>query len=177
MSDVITIRDKTFKPYITQQKITEAVTKVAVKINNDFKQEVPLFLVVLNGSFMFAADLLREITIPCELSFVKLASYHGTESGAVKELIGIGESVRGRTVIVVEDIVDTGNTIDVLYTQLKKMEVAGVFVASAFLKPTVYNKVYPIEYRGLEIEDKFVIGYGLDYLGFGRNLKDLYVLE
>lgn len=177
MSDVITIRDKTFKPYITQQKITEAVTKVAVKINNDFKQEVPLFLVVLNGSFMFAADLLREITIPCELSFVKLASYHGTESGEVKELIGIGESVRGRTVIVVEDIVDTGNTIDVLYTQLKKMEVAGVFVATTFLKPTVYNKEYPIEYRGLEIEDKFVIGYGLDYLGFGRNLKDLYVLE
>jgi hypoxanthine phosphoribosyltransferase len=177
MSSVITIKNKQFKPYISADKIKQAVNEVASNINKDLNSEFPLFLVVLNGSFMFAADLLREINIPCEISFVKLASYHGTVStGEVNELIGLKEDVRGRTVVIVEDIVDTGNTIEKLYQLLQSKKAGKIKVATALFKPDAYDKNFDISYCGLRIKNEFVLGYGLDYDGQGRNLKDIYIL-
>lgn len=177
MSDLVTIKDKQFKPYISQQQISEAVKKIANSINNELKNEQPLFLVVLNGSFMFAADLLKEVSIPCEISFIKVASYHGTtSSGTVTELIGLTEDITGRTVIIVEDIVDTGITLEKLITVLNRKNVKQIKVATVLLKPDSYKKEYKIDYYGMKIPNDFVIGYGLDYDGLGRNLKEIYVL-
>ena len=174
----VTIKDKTFVPYITSDKILESVKKMAQKINADLAEEMPLFLVVLNGSFMFAADLLKEVTIPCEISFIKLASYHGTSStGTVTEMIGLTEEIKGRTVVVVEDIVDTGITLEKLMNLLAKKEVKQVKVASFLLKPEAYKKTMVVDYVGMEIPNDFVVGYGLDYDGLGRNMKEIYVLE
>lgn len=177
MERKITIKDKQFKPYIEAAQIQEAVSKVASKINEELKDELPVFLVVLNGSFMFASDLLKEVSIPCEISFIKVASYHGTSStGAVSELIGLSEDIANRTVVIVEDIVDTGITLEKLVTILKRKNVKQIKVASALLKPDSYKKDYPIDYVGLKIANDFVVGYGLDYDGLGRNLKEIYVL-
>ncbi|MDP1800703.1 MAG: hypoxanthine phosphoribosyltransferase [Bacteroidota bacterium] len=177
MSDLVTIKDKQFKPYISQQQISEAVKKIATSINNELKNDQPLFLVVLNGSFMFAADLLKEVSIPCEISFIKVASYHGTtSSGTVTELIGLSEDITGRTVIIVEDIVDTGITLEKLITVLKRKNVKQIKVATVLLKPDSYKKEFTIDYYGMKIPNDFVIGYGLDYDGLGRNLKEIYVL-
>lgn len=177
VSELITIKDKQFRPFISEEKIRTAVKHVAEKINSELKNEFPLFLVVLNGSFMFASDLLKEVTIPCEISFIKVASYHGTNSsGSVTELIGLTEDLSGRTVVIVEDIVDTGVTIEKLYTVLTKKNVRQVKIASALLKPVAYKKEYKIDYVGMEIGNDFVVGYGLDYDGQGRNLKEIYVL-
>ncbi len=174
----VTLKDKTFIPYITSDKILESVKKVALKINADLAHENPLFLVVLNGSFMFAADLLKEVTIPCELSFIKLASYHGTSStGVVTEMIGLTEEVENRTVVIVEDIVDTGVTIEKLVGLLTKKHVKQIKIASFLLKPDAYKKSTKIDYVGIEIPNDFVVGYGLDYDGLGRNLKNVYVLD
>jgi hypoxanthine phosphoribosyltransferase len=177
VTKLITIKDKQFKPYLSAQLINEAVAKVAAKINQELENELPVFLVVLNGSFMFAADLLKEVTIPCEISFIKVASYHGTSStGAVSELIGLSEDISGRTVVIVEDIVDTGVTIEKLFTILQRKNVKQIKIASALLKPESYKKDFKIDYVGLEIGNDFVVGYGLDYDGLGRNLKEIYVL-
>lgn len=177
MSQVITLKDKQFKPYITQQKIAEAVKKVAGSINADLKDEFPVFLAVLNGSFMFAADLLREITIPCEISFVKMASYSGiTSSGNVTELIGLTENINGRTVVIVEDIVDSGVTLERLTTILKTKAVKHIKVATILFKPGAYKKEFALDYVGFKIPNDFVVGYGLDYDGLGRNLKEIHVL-
>lgn len=177
VTKLITIKDKQFKPFISAEKISDAVKNVATKINSDLKDEFPLFLGVLNGSFMFAADLLKEVTIPCEISFIKVASYHGTSStGAVTELIGLSEDLSGRTVVIVEDIVDTGVTIEKLFNLLQRKNVKQVKVASALLKPGAYKKQFKIDYVGMEIGNDFVVGYGLDYDGQGRNLKEIYVL-
>lgn len=154
-----------------------AVKQIAKKINNELKNDLPLFLVVLNGSFVFASDLLREITIPCEISFIKVASYQGTTStGNITELIGLTEELAGRTVVIIEDIVDSGNTIDKLITTLKRKKVKKIKIATALLKPNAYKKQHRIDYVGLEIADDFVVGYGLDYNGQGRNLKQIHVL-
>ncbi len=177
MSDLVTIKDKQFKPYISQQQISEAVKKIADSINIELKNDQPLFLVVLNGSFMFAADLLKEVSIPCEISFIKVASYHGTtSSGTVTELIGLTEDITGRTVIIVEDIVDTGITLEKLITVLNRKNVKQIKVATVLLKPDSYKKEFIIDYYGMKIPNDFVIGYGLDYDGLGRNLKEIYVL-
>ncbi len=174
----VTLKDKTFVPYITADRISASVRQLADRINHDLAHEFPLFLVVLNGSFMFAADLLKEVSIPCELSFIKLASYHGTSSsGSVTELIGLTEEIKGRTVVVVEDIVDTGVTIEKLVAVLHKKEVKAVRIASFLLKPEAYKKSIPLNYVGIEIPNEFVVGYGLDYDGLGRNLKDVFVLK
>ncbi len=174
----VTLKDKTFVPYITCDKILASVKQVATKINADLAADNPLFLVVLNGSFMFAADLLKEVTIPCEISFIKLASYHGTTStGTVTEMIGLTEDVENRTVVIVEDIVDTGVTIEKLMALLTKKRVKQIKIASFLLKPEAYKKSTKIDYVGIEIPNDFVIGYGLDYDGLGRNLKDVYVLD
>jgi hypoxanthine phosphoribosyltransferase len=177
MSNLITIKDKQFKPYISQQQLSEAVKKIADSINNDLQKDLPVFLVVLNGSFMFAADLLKEVTIPCEISFIKVASYHGTtSSGTVTELIGLSEDISGRTVVIVEDIVDTGITLERLIAVLNRKNVKQIKVATALLKPESYTKEFNIDYYGMKIPNDFVIGYGLDYDGLGRNLKEIYVL-
>lgn len=174
----VTLKDKTFVPYITSDKIQESVRQMSKKINADLAEETPLFLVVLNGSFMFAADLLKEVTIPCELSFIKLASYHGTSStGTVTEMIGLTEEIKGRTVVVVEDIVDTGVTIEKLVALLIKKEVKQIKIASFLLKPDAYTKDIKVDYVGMEIPNDFVVGYGLDYDGLGRNMKDIFVLD
>ena len=174
----VTLKDKCFVPYITSDRILESVKQVAQKINADMANENPLFLVVLNGSFMFAADLLKEVTIPCEICFIKLASYHGTSStGTVTEMIGLTEEVKGRSVVVVEDIVDTGVTIEKLASLMAKKEVKQMKIASFLLKPDAYKKPIKIDYVGMEIPNDFVVGYGLDYDGLGRNMKDIYVLD
>ena len=177
MSRLVTIKDKQFKPYISQKKMSNAVKKVALAINKELKNDRPLFLVVLNGSFMFAADLLKEITIPCEISFIKVASYVGTSSkGTITELIGLTEEVSGRTVVIVEDIVDSGLTIEKLVNVLKRKKVKKIKIATALLKPDSYKKKFIIDYVGINIPNDFVVGYGLDYNGLGRNLKQIHVL-
>lgn len=174
---LVTLKDKQFKPYISSDKIEAAVKKVAAQINADLKNEMPLFVAVLNGSFMFAADLMKNMEMPCEISFVKMASYHGTQStGVVNELIGLNQDISGRTVVIVEDIVDTGNTIEKLVGILKQKNVKDLRIATALLKPSVYKKDIKINYVGLEIPNDFVIGYGLDYDGLGRNFKDILVI-
>ena len=174
---MVTLKDKQFKPYISSEKILEAVKQVANKINSDLAGESPVFLAVLNGSFMFAADLMKEINLNCEISFVKLASYHGTtSSGTITELIGLNQDLTGRTVIIIEDIVDTGNTLEKLEEVLINKKVKSFKIATAFFKPTAYTKNIKVDYVGLEIPNDFVVGYGLDYDGLGRNLKDVFVL-
>ncbi len=167
--ETITIKDKEFKPYIEENKINSAIKSMAEKINHDMFELNPIFLVVLNGSFMFAAALLKEINFPCEISFIKLASYHGTQSsGEVNEIIGLSEDIKNRHVVILEDIVDTGVTLE----KLKSVK-----VASLLFKPDSYKKKIPVNYTGINIPNDFVVGYGLDYDGFGRNLKDIYVLN
>jgi len=174
----VTLKDKTFVPYISSDKISASVHEMAQKINVDLVNDMPLFLVVLNGSFMFAADLLKEVNIPCEISFIKLASYHGTTStGTVTEMIGLTEEIKGRTVMIVEDIVDTGVTLEKLVALLIKKEVKQIKVATFLFKPEAYKKDIKIDYIGMEIPNDFVVGYGLDYDGLGRNMKEVYVLD
>ncbi|HEY1040185.1 MAG TPA: hypoxanthine phosphoribosyltransferase [Bacteroidia bacterium] len=175
--ELITVKDKQFKPFIGEDKILRAVKELATRINIDLRDEFPLFVVVLNGSFMFAADLLKEVHIPCEISFIKVASYHGTSStGSVTELVGLSDEVKGRTVVIVEDIVDTGVTLEKLHAVLQKREAGKIRVATMLLKPESYKKNIPVDYAGMEIGNDFVVGYGLDYDGQGRNLRDIYVL-
>ncbi|MFL5752542.1 MAG: hypoxanthine phosphoribosyltransferase [Bacteroidia bacterium] len=175
--DRVQLKDKEFKPYIKADRIAEAVSVVAAEINRDLEDKFPLFLVVLNGSFMFAADLLREVKIKSEISFIKVASYHGTSSsGSVTELIGLSEEIKDRTVVIVEDIVDTGVTLEKLHLVLTKKGVKTIKIASFLMKPDSYKKDIPVDYVGMRIPNDFVVGYGLDYDGMGRNLKDIYVL-
>jgi len=171
----ITVKDKEFKLSITAEEINTAVDIMAAKINRDLQGKNPLFLVVLNGAFIFAADLYRKITIPSEISFVKLASYSGTQTtSSVKELIGLNETLKGRTVVIVEDIIDTGITMQHLISKLKYMGVEKVYLAALLFKPTAFRESFRIDYLGLEIPNEFIVGYGLDYDGFGRNYPDIY---
>lgn len=173
--DIIKVKDKDFSIFINSDTILESVAQVANRINQDYADKNPLFLVVLNGAFMFASDLMKKVNIDCEISFVKLSSYSGTSStGIIKHLIGINEEIRGRYVILVEDIVDTGITIEHMTEELKKFEPANVKVATLLLKPDKYNKGIKIDYIAMEIPNDFIVGYGLDYDGLGRNLPDIY---
>lgn len=172
----IKVHDKYFEIAIYHEEIRAAVRKVAVQINSDLKGTVPVFVCILNGSFMFASDLLKYIELPCEVTFVKMASYEGTSTtGNVKELIGFNEDLKGRTIIIVEDIVDSGNTMEKIIMRLKEMQVDDVKIATLLYKPDAYKKDIPLDYVGLEIPNDFILGYGLDYDGHGRNLRDIYV--
>lgn len=174
----IKLDDKSFTSYISEEKINEVVNRVAALINADYKDKNPLFLVVLNGAFMFAADVLRGITTECQVSFVKLSSYTGiSSSGKVKELVGMNEDLEDRHVVVLEDIVDSGTTIEYILADLATKKTASIAVATFLFKPDVYKKDFKIQYIGLEIPNHFIVGYGLDYNGFGRNLKDIYVVK
>lgn len=174
----VKLHDKEFKVSIPGEKIQEAVVQIAKQINQDYKgKDTPLFISILNGSFMFTADLFKHIDFVCEVTFLKLTSYKGTAStGAVRQLIGVNESIEGRDVIVLEDIVDTGITLEQILGQLKSFEPASVRVASLLFKPEAYQKDLDIDYIGMEIPNDFIIGYGLDYDGLGRNLPDIYTL-
>ena len=174
----VVIHGHSFKMKIAASEINKAVADVARQINTNLKDKKPLFLAVLNGSFMFASDLMKKINIECEISFVKVASYEGTSStGSMKQLIGINEDITGRTIIIVEDIVDTGSTIENVYQQLKQLGAADIRVATLLFKPEAYTKTVPIEYAAIVVPNDFLVGYGLDYDGLGRNLEDIYVLD
>jgi hypoxanthine phosphoribosyltransferase len=174
---LVTLHDKQFKPYILADAIHERVSQVAANLSADLKSSFPLFLVVLNGSFIFAADLVKMLKFPCEISFVKLASYQGTDStGKVSEIIGLTENIENRTVVIIEDIVDTGTTLAKLHDLLKDKKAKQIKTATLLFKPVAYKKTIPVDYICMEIPNDFVVGYGLDYNGLGRNLKDIYVL-
>lgn len=171
----ITLDDKSFETYIREEQILEAVKEVAVKINSDYEGKHPLIISVLNGSFMFTADLLKELDIVCEVSFIKLASYSGTAStGVVRELIGIDNSIENQHVIILEDIVDTGNTLEKIMEMVGGKNPASIAIATLLYKPQAYKKNRSIDYVGMEIPNEFIVGYGLDYNGLGRNLRNIY---
>lgn len=173
----IQVKDKTFAISIPEAEIQERVKAVAARINKDYQGQSPIFLAVLNGSFIFAADLLREIDLPCEISFVKLASYQGTQTtGTIRELIGLNVDITGRPVIVVEDIVDTGVTMAHMLETLRKQNPASIDVCTLLLKPGKLQVNLDIRYCCLEIPNDFIVGYGLDYDGLGRNTRDIYTL-
>ncbi|MBQ2969195.1 MAG: hypoxanthine phosphoribosyltransferase [Bacteroidaceae bacterium] len=175
--DTIKIKGKEFAVSIPEEKILKEVERLAAQISRDLEGKNPLFLGILNGSFMFAADLFRRITIPAEISFVKLASYEGTAStGVIKEVIGLSESVSGRTIVVVEDIVDTGCTMQKLLENLGTRSPESIHVCTLLLKPEKLKVDLNVEYVALEIPNDFIVGYGLDYDGYGRNLKDIYTV-
>lgn len=178
MTDRIQIGDKHFIPFISEERILEEVTRVAGEINRDLEGLRPLFLCVLNGSFVFAADLLRRVHLPCELSFVKLASYQGdTSTGQVTEVLGLTANIEGRTVVVVEDIIDTGVTMRHLLDTLREKHPREIRVATLLLKPGKLREEVPTDYVALSIPDDFIVGYGLDYDGYGRNLRDIYIID
>lgn len=172
----IKVHDKMFEQYIPNEKICAVVEDMAVKMNKELEGENPLFLCILNGSFMFAAELFKRIElVETEISFVKLASYDGDQStGKVKQLIGLNENIEGRTVVVLEDIVDTGITICNIQDQLDKLNPKDVKIATLLLKPDALQKEVDLDYVGMEIPNDFIVGYGLDYDGYGRNLIDIY---
>jgi hypoxanthine phosphoribosyltransferase len=153
------------------------VEVLADRLNHDLKDKNPLFLVVLTGAFLFAADLYRRITIESEISFVKLSSYSGTSSTSeVKELIGLSEKIKGRTIVILEDIIDTGTTAQYLIKKLDYMGVADVKLVALLFKPHAFRESFRIDYIGMEIPNEFIVGYGLDYDGFGRNYADIYTI-
>ena len=174
---VVKIKDKTFRTSIPEKEIKERIQAVADRINHDMADKNPLFLAVLNGAFVFAADLMRMITIPCEISFVKLASYQGTTStGKITEVMGINEDLTDRTVVIIEDIVDTGLTMKRMIESLGTRHPASVHICSLLVKPEKLQVVLNIEYAVMEIPNDFIVGYGLDYDQQGRNLPDIYTL-
>ena len=173
----ITLKDKTFGISIPEGQLFAAIDKVADKMNADLNGKNPLFIIILNGAFMFASDLLKRVEIPAQLSFVKVSSYSGTTStGNVKELIGLNEDVKGRTVVIIEDIVDSGRTMFGMVEYLKSLEVGELHIATLFFKPEALKYDLDIEYVAMEIPNDFIVGYGLDYDGYGRNLRDIYTL-
>ena len=174
---IVKVKDKTFRTFIPEAEIQQRVKAVADKLNEDLKDNNPLFLAVLNGSFVFAADLMRMITIPCEISFVKLASYQGTvSSGKIKEVIGINEDLKGRTVVIVEDIIDTGFTMKRMLEQLGTRDPESLHICTLLVKPGKLQVPLNIEYAAMEIPNDFIVGYGLDYDQQGRNLRDIYTI-
>ncbi len=175
----IQIHDKHFVPFIAKDKINRYVEFLANQIAEDIgSDEVPIFIGILNGSFMFAADFVRNYPHECHITFVKMASYEGVNSsGKIKHLVGINEDLTGKTVVILEDIIDTGNTLAEIYDIFRDKKVKKLMVATLFFKPDVFKKELPIDYIGKSIEDKFIVGYGLDYDGLGRNLPDIYQLK
>ena len=174
----IKLHDKYFVPFISAQEIDFAIATMAAQVAADFADEKPVFVGVLNGSFMVVSDFMKHYKAPCEVSFIKMASYEGTTStNQVKELIGINQGLSGRTVIVIEDIVDTGNTVAELKILFKNKGVKHFKIATLFFKPEAYKKDIKLDYIGIRIPDKFIVGFGLDYDGLGRNLPEVYQLK
>lgn len=178
MDQEITVFGKTFVPFIDRHKIQQRISEIAAQINQDYEGEEPLLIGILNGSFIFAADLFRELTINASISFVKLASYKGTTStGNVVTAIGLDENLQGRHVIIVEDIIDTGKTLSAFIPEIYQRGPASVKIATFLTKPSALKYDVNADYTAFEIENRFVLGYGLDYDGIGRNIPDLYQLK
>lgn len=175
---MIQLHDKQFVPFISAEEIQFAIANMAAQIEDDFLDETPVFIGVLNGSFMVVSDFVKSYKKPCEVSFVKMASYDGIVStNEVKELIGLNQDLEGRSVVVIEDIVDTGNTVAELKKLFKKQNVKHFKIATLFFKPEAYKKGLKIDYVGIRIPNKFIVGFGLDYDGLGRNLPEVYQLK
>ena len=173
--EIVQVLDKKFSLYISKEQIREKVKEVAAEIEKDLKDKNPLFLVILNGSFVFGADLLREMNFPCEITFIRMSSYEGTSTtGEVKQVIGLRESIEGRTVVVVEDIIDTGYTMKEMLRILNEKNPESIYVTSLFVKPDNIKVDLKIDYRCFDIDNDFIVGYGLDYDHYGRNLPDIY---
>lgn len=174
---MIQLHDKSFEPFIAAEEIDFALANMAKQMDDDFFDDIPIFIGVLNGSFMVMSDLMKHYRGMCEVNFVKMASYEGTQStNTVKQLIGLDHDLEGKTVVIVEDIVDTGNTIEELKAIFKEKKVKHFKIATLFFKPEAYKKDIKLDYIGIRIPDKFIVGYGLDYDGLGRNLRDVYQL-
>lgn len=176
---MVQIADKQFEIFITEKEISREVSALAGQIAADYEGKEVLFIALLNGAFMFASDLMKEMPIPVAISFAKLSSYHGgTESsGLVNELIGVNTSLQGKHIVIVEDIVDTGNTIDMLMPSLLKQNPESVKICTLLFKPEAFKGIYSPDYIGFSIPNAFVVGYGLDYNELGRNLKSIYQLK
>lgn len=176
--DTIQVKDKTFRPLITAEEISKRVAEIGAAISSDLSGKNPLFLAILNGSYVFAADLLRQITIPCEISFIRVSSYSGMQStGQLTEVIGLKENIEGRPVIIVEDIIDSGFTMEGLIKSLKAKNPADLRICTLLTKPGNLKVSLDIPYCAFEIPNDFIVGYGLDYDGYGRNLPAIYVVE
>jgi hypoxanthine phosphoribosyltransferase len=174
----ITLHDKTFIKYIDKTDIQNAIHRIANQIEKEYANDVPIFIVILNGAIFFAADLMQKLNIPLEVCSVKYSSYFGTQSsGAIEQLIGITHDISNRRVIIVEDTIDTGLTIKYIYEQLQEKKVKDIKIAALALKKEIYKGDIPIDYVGFEMENQFIVGYGLDYNGLGRNLSCIYRLE
>lgn len=174
----IKILDKEFVLSISREEIDKSVTVLAQKLNNEFASREVIFIGILNGSFMFAADLFKKLNIKCRITFVKVASYQGTIStGNVKSIIGINENIKGMSVVILEDIIDTGETMENILSQLKGYEPAEIKIVTFLFKPLAFKKKFKIDYAGIEIPNNFIVGYGLDYDGYGRNLPEIYTLK
>lgn len=175
MADQVQLHDKVFEKFIDREDIRKAIMEVGQRLNDELGDKNPLFLVVLNGAFVFAADILRTFRYDCDISFIKLSSYVGTKTThTVREVIGLDTNVKDRTVVLIEDIIDTGITMDHIIQQMKQMEARDVKTATMLFKPDAIEKDFPIDYRGMDIPNDFIVGYGLDYNGKGRNLPDIY---
>ena len=171
----IQVKDREFEVFLKEEDIQKEIKRVAAEINRDYEGKEPLFLCILNGSFMFAADLLKDVSIPCNVSFVKVSSYQGTDTtGNVKELMGLQEDVEGRHIIIVEDIVDTGYTMRDVLDSLAEKKAASVQVCALLCKPDKLKVDINLKYLAMNIPNGFIVGYGLDYDGFGRNSRDIY---
>jgi len=178
VQSLIKLKDKQFIPYLSEEEILAAVKKIATEVAEDYKNQVPIFVGVLNGAFMFASDFLKFYPYPCEVSFVKLSSYSGlTSTGIVETLLDVPDHIEGRSIIILEDIIDTGRTLQKLVHLFSGTNVKDFRVVSLFYKSELYNGEYTIDYFGMEIPDKFIVGYGLDYREMGRNLRAVYQLN
>ncbi|MBS1579300.1 MAG: hypoxanthine phosphoribosyltransferase [Bacteroidetes bacterium] len=174
----IQVLDKTFVPFISEATILNKIKELAATLNKEYEGKDPIFVAILNGSFMFASDLFKELTINAEICFIKLASYKGTQStGHVITSIGLDANLTGRHIVVLEDIIDTGNTLHQFLPQLINQQPASLKVATLLHKPDATIYKFPIDYCCFSIPNKFVLGYGLDYDGFGRNIKEIYQLH
>ena len=178
MTKKITLGDKTFRVMIPAEEIDKAVSRVAEQLNERYQGRTPIFLGVLSGSFLFLADLVRKVNFESQLAFVKISSYDGTEStGNVKQQFGVDFDIEGRDIIIVEDIVETGHSMNYLLDHLRKKNPASISICTLFFKPEKFLYEYDIDYTALSIGNEFIVGYGLDYNQLGRNLKDIYVVE
>lgn len=177
MSSIV-IADKEFDLYLPSEKIQQQIEVMANRMNNELKSQNVIFIGVLNGAFMFAADLLKRIRLNVQISFMKVSSYRGTASGMnIKRLIGLNEELKGKTVVILEDIIDTGKTIEDIHFQLKGFRPSEIQIASLLLKNEAFKGNMKIDYVGFEIPNRFVVGYGLDYCGFARNLRNIYIMN
>jgi hypoxanthine phosphoribosyltransferase len=171
------LNDKEFEIFISADEIADIVSRLAVSVDRDFAGKDPFFIIMLNGAFMFAADFLRKITVSHEVGFVSLSSYKGVQtSGQVRIYTAIPEKIKDRHVVILEDIVDTGVTMDFFLSELSKFSAKSISIVSLFVKPDVLQQKIHVDYAGKEIENRFIVGYGLDYDGLGRNLEAVYVL-